>query len=328
MKGVKKTDKKINIVFLDAKTVGEGPNFRILEKQGDIEIYDKTPDHLVVERCKGKEVVIVNKVPITRNIIDSLPDLRLVCVAATGINNIDLEYAQKKGIQVKNVTDYSTESVAQTTFAMLLFLINNLSYYDVYVKSGAYASSDSFTHFEKPSWELYGKRMGIIGLGTIGRRVAQIAQAFGMEVVFYSTTGRNNNINYKRFDLNTLLSTSDVVSIHAPLTETTRGLINYEKLKLMKSCSILINTGRGGIVVERDLMRALNENLIGSAAFDVYEEEPVSKDNPLLRVINKDKILLTPHMAWTSIEARQKLIDRLAANIEEFMKNKDYSIIP
>lgn len=317
-----KKDKRLNIVFLDAKTVGEVPNFRVLEKQGNFEIYGKTPPDLVVERCKGKEVIIINKVVIDREIIDSLPDLKLLCIAATGMNNIDLDYIRQKGIQVKNVADYATESVAQTTFAMLLFLINKLSYYDAYVKSGTYANSDLFTHFEKPSWELFGKRIGIIGLGTIGRRVAQIAQAFGMEVVFYSTTGRNNNINFKRFDLNTLLNTSDVVSIHAPLSDTTKGLINYEKLKLMKSCSILINTGRGGIVVEADLARALNENLIGGAAIDVYEKEPVSKENPLIKVINKDEILLTPHMAWTSIEARQRLIDRLAANIEEFIKKK------
>ena len=311
---------KLKIVFLDANTVGEVPNFKVLAKQGDIEIFENTSQHQILERCQGKDVIITNKVQLNKEILEALPDLKLICVAATGINNINIEYAEHRGIQVKNVTDYSTESVAQVTFAMLLYLINRPYYYDTFVKSGAYAKSDLFTHFGKPFWELHGKRMGIIGLGTIGRRVAQIAQSFGMEVVFYSTTGRNNNINYKRFDLNTLLGTSDVISIHAPLSDQTRGLIDYEKFKLMRSCAILLNTGRGGIVVEKDLARALNENLIGTAGIDVLENEPINNDNPLLKVNDKEKILITPHIAWTSIEARQRLIDKLARNIESYEK--------
>lgn len=310
--------KKLKIVFLDANTVGEVSNFKVLEKQGDLEIYDNTPKDLIIERCLGKEVIITNKVILDNKVIEALPDLKLICVAATGVNNIDLESTGKRGIQVKNVTGYSTESVAQLTFAMLFYLINRLSYYDAFVKSGAYSRSELFTHFGKPFWELSGKRMGIIGLGTIGRRVAQISQAFGMEVVFYSTTGRNNNINYKRFDLDTLLGTSDVISIHAPLTDNTRKLINYEKLLKMRSCAILLNTGRGGIIVEEDLARALNENIIGAAGVDVLENEPINANNPLLKVYDRDKILITPHIAWTSIEARQKLIDRLARNIKDF----------
>jgi glycerate dehydrogenase len=247
-----------------------------------------------------------------------LPDLKLICVAATGINNIDLDYAKEKDIEVKNVKAYSTESVAQHTFAMLLNLVNRPEHYDTYVKSGAYSKSDIFTYLGHPFWELNGKRLGIIGLGTIGRRVAQIAQAFGMEVVFYSTTGRNNNINFKRFDLDTLLSTSDVVSIHAPLTDQTRNLINYENIKKMRSCAIILNTGRGGIINEADLARALNESLIGGAGIDVMDNEPIEADNPLLKIYNKEKLLITPHVAWTSIEARQRLIDRLSKNIESF----------
>jgi lactate dehydrogenase-like 2-hydroxyacid dehydrogenase len=311
----------INIVFLDSKTVGEVPNFRVLEKQGKFTIFEKTEASEVIERCKGQDVIITSKVYINKEIMSQLPDLKLICVAATGMNNIDLEAAEKLNIQVKNVAGYSTESVAQLTFAMLLFLVNRIQYYDAFVKSGAYAKSDLFTHFGPPFWELNGKRLGIIGLGNIGRRVAQIAHSFGMEVVFYSTTGRNNNINYKRFDLDTLLSTSDVVSIHSPLSDQTRGLINYEKIHLMRPCAILLNTGRGGIIVENDLARALNEDLIGGAGIDVLEKEPPSPENPLLKLKNKDKLLITPHIAWTSIEARQKLIDKLARNIEEFRKN-------
>ncbi len=311
----------IKIVFLDAKTVGEVPNFRVLEKQGALTIYEKTEPSELIDRCRDQDVIITSKVRINGEIMNQLPDLKMICVAATGMNNIDLEAAEKHNILVKNVAGYSTESVAQLTFAMLLNLVNHISYYDAYVKSGAYPKSDIFTHFGPPFWELNGKRLGIIGLGNIGRRVAQIAQSFGMEVVFYSSTGRNNNINYKRFDLDTLLSTSDVVSIHSPLSDQTQGLINYEKMKLMRPCAILLNTGRGGIIVEEDLARALNENLIGGAGIDVLEQEPPSADNPLLKVKDREKLLITPHIAWTSIEARQRLIDKLARNIEEFRKS-------
>jgi lactate dehydrogenase-like 2-hydroxyacid dehydrogenase len=310
--------KTINIVFLDARTVGEIPNFRILEKQGNLDIYETTTPENIVKRALGKDVIITNKVIIDKKIIDQLPELRLICVAATGTNNIDVNYAREKGILVKNVAGYSTESVAQHTFAMLLYLVNRPFFYDAYVKSGAYSKSDIFTHFGHPFWELNGKQLGIIGLGTIGRRVAQIAQSFGMEVVFYSTTGRNNSINYKRFDLDTLLSTSDVVSIHAPLNDQTRALIDYEKIKLMRPCSILINIGRGGIISEIDLARALSENLIGAAAIDVFENEPILPNNPLLKILNNENLLLTPHIGWASIESRQRLVDKLARNIEEY----------
>jgi glycerate dehydrogenase len=311
----------IKIVFLDAKTVGEVSNFRVLEKQGQLTIYEKTLPSQVIERCVGQEVVITSKVLMSSEILGQLPDLKLICVAATGMNNIDLEAAEKLNIKVRNVAGYSTESVAQLTFAMLLYLVNRLPYYDSYVKSGAYPKSDIFTHFGPAFWELNGKRLGIIGLGNIGRRVAQIAHSFGMEVVFFSTTGRNNNVNYKRFDLETLLGTSDIVTVHAPLSDQTRGLINYEKIHLMRPCAILLNTGRGGIIVEEDLARALDENLIGGAGIDVMEKEPPSANNPLFKIHDKEKLLITPHIAWTSIEARQRLIDKLARNIEEFRKS-------
>ncbi len=308
----------IKIAFLDAKTIGEVANFKVLEKQGELKIYELTRPEEVVERCLDRDVIITNKVIIDKGVMEQLPKLKLICVSATGTNNIDLLFAAQKGITVANVAGYSTESVAQLTFTMLLYLINRPYYYDAYVKSGAYSKSELFTHFGHPFWELNGKRMGIIGLGTIGRRVAQISQAFGMEVVFYSTTGRNNNINYKRFDLDTLLATSDVISIHAPLTEQTRGLINYDKMKLMRPCAILLNTGRGGIINEQDLARALDANIIGGAGIDVLEKEPMAVGHPLLKIAEKEKLILTPHIAWTSIEARQRLIDRLARNIHEF----------
>lgn len=308
----------MKIVLLDAKTLGESANFRSLEKQGELTIFEFTEPDEIIERCLDKDIIITNKVVLNEAILSQLPNLKLICVAATGINNIDLAYTKKHEILVKNVSSYSTESVAQLTITMLLYLVNRPFYFDSYVKSGAYSRSKIFTHFGYQYWELSGKRLGIIGLGNIGRKVAHIAQSFGMEVVFYSTSGRNNNINFKRFDLDTLLSTSDVVSIHAPLNSQTLNLINYEKMKLMKPCSILLNTGRGGIISEPDLARALNENIIGAAGLDVYGQEPIDAGNPLLKILDKDKLLLTPHIAWTSIEARQRLIEKLAKNIDEF----------
>jgi len=311
----------MQIVFLDKKTVGEVTNFNLLHKLGTIDVYEHTKADEVVSRAEGKEVIITNKVVVTKEIMEALPDLKLICVAATGINNVDLDYAKEKGIAVKNVVSYSTESVAQSAFAMLLHLLNRLTYYEAYVKSGAYAKGDIFTHHGPAFWELNGKRLGVIGLGNIGRRVARIADGFGMEVVFYSTTGRNNNINYKRFDLDTLLGTSDVVSIHASLTETTQDLINYEKIKLMRPCAIMMNTGRGGIINEADLSRALNENIIAGACLDVLSSEPITSSNPLLKVIDKEKILITPHMAWASMESRARLIEGVARNIEQYKRD-------
>ena len=310
------------IVFLDMETIGKVDNLKLLSKLGNLETYETTSPDEVLERCKGKEIVIVNKVEMTAGIMEQLPDLKLICVAATGINNVDLNYAESNGIEVKNVAGYSTDSVAQLTFTMLLYLINKPTYYDNYVKSGAYSRSDSFTHHREPFWELKGKRLGIIGLGTIGRQVARIAESFGMEVVFYSTTGRNNHISYKRFELDDLLKSSDVVSIHAPLNSRTRNLITYEKMKLMRPCAILLNLGRGGIINEPDLARALNDNLIGAAGIDVMENEPINRDNPLLKLYDKEKILITPHMAWASKESRELLIEKVARNIEVYQKGK------
>jgi glycerate dehydrogenase len=311
-----------NIVFLDSQTIGKVDNLKLIAKLGKLELHEHTPPELVVERCQGKEVVIVNKVQMTAAIMEQLPDLKLVCVTATGVNNVDLNHAENNGIRVKNVAGYSTDSVAQVTFTMLLYLVNKPYYYDNHVKSGAYSRGGSFTHHGEPFWELKGKRIGIVGLGTIGRQVARIAESFGMEVIFYSTTGRNNHISYKRFELDDLLKSSDVVTIHAPLNNRTRDLITYEKIKLMRPCAILLNLGRGGIVNEKDLARALNNNLIAAAGIDVMEEEPISRDHPLLKLYDKEKILITPHMAWASRESRELLIEKVARNIEVYQKGR------
>ncbi len=313
----------MKLAILDAKTLGSDIDLSGFSQFGEVEIYETTKPEETLERVKDKDIVVTNKVVIDKNIMDNSPNLKLICVAATGVNNIDVEYAKKKGIQVRNVAGYSTESVVQHTFAMLFYLLESLRYYDDYVKSGEYAKSDIFTHLGKPFWEIRGKTWGIIGLGTIGRRVADVASAFGANVIYYSTSGVERKEKYPRVSLDELLKTSDIVSIHAPLNEKTQGLIGYEQIKLMKPTAYLLNLGRGGIVVEEDLAKALDENLIAGAALDVLGKEPITEDNPLLKIKNKEKLFITPHIAWTSVEARKTLVNEIIENIKAFLEGKD-----
>jgi glycerate dehydrogenase len=309
----------MKIVFLDTDTLGNVPNLNIFEQFGEFISYPLTLHAERIARMKDADIVITNKVIVDREIINACPKLKLICVAATGINNIDTEYAAQKGIAVKNVKDYSTESVAQITIGMILTLMNQVGYYDAYVKSGKYALSKMFTHYGPSFSELKGKQAGIIGLGNIGNRVANILSCFGMEIVYYSTSGLNNSGLYKRLDLDTLLGTSDIVSIHSPLNENTRNLLNLDKLKLMKPSAFLINAGRGGIVNEMDLAHALNKNIIAGAGIDVFEKEPIPDQNPLLQITQPEKVVLSPHVAWASVEARKLLVEKIADNIRQFL---------
>ncbi|TVQ00336.1 MAG: D-2-hydroxyacid dehydrogenase [Balneolaceae bacterium] len=310
----------MNIVFLDVKTVGDVPNLNDLKSFGEVTFYQTTRPEETKERISDADIVITNKVVLGRGLIESANNLKLICVAATGMNNIDLEAAEDAGIKVKNVAGYASQSVAQSTFALILYLMHDIRYYDEYVKSGEYSKSDIFTNLDRPFRQIYGKRFGIIGLGNIGQQVAGIAEVFGAEVVYYSTSGRNTGQPYRQLHIDELLETSDIVSIHAPLNENTEGLIGYEQLKKMKRNAILINTGRGGIVNESDLAQALDENLIGAAALDVFEHEPIKPENPLLKIVNKEKLVMAPHITWSSIEARTKLIEGVGKHIESFLR--------
>lgn len=309
----------MNIVFLDAKTVGEVPNLEILKELGDITTYATTKPGETAERIKGADIVITNKVVLDEELIAGAQNVKMIAIAATGMNNVDLEAAEKRGIPVKNVAGYATQSVAQSTFAMLFKLMQDISYYDDFIKTGEYSKSEIFTNTEKNFHELTGKQFGIIGLGTIGQKVAGIAEAFGAEVVYYSTSGRNTDQPYRRVELNELLRISDVISIHAPLNENTESLIGYDQMKVMKSSAILINTGRGKILNEADLAKAIDEELIAGAALDVFEQEPIQPDNPLLSVKNSSRLVLTPHITWSSVEARTELIEGVYNNIKEFV---------
>jgi glycerate dehydrogenase len=309
----------MKIVFLDKSTVGNVSNIDLLEEFGEVSYYAETGPDQTIDRSSGADIIITNKVIIDRKVMDSNPGIKLICIAATGMNNIDLEYAAKKGISVKNVSGYSTHSVTQSTFAMLFTLLNSIPYYDSYVKSGSYSKSPIFTHHGREFTEIRGKIFGIIGLGVIGQSIAKIADAFGCKVVYYSTSGKNINQAYPKLALNELLSTSDIVSIHAPLNDKTNNLIDLNKLKTMKPTAILINAGRGNIVNEQDLALAIDNKIIAGAALDVFGKEPIQADNPLLNVKNKDNLILVPHIAWASIESREMLIKGIYQNISDFM---------
>ncbi len=309
----------MKIVFLDRASVGDA-SLKGIESLGELISYDRTSKEECAIRIADAEVIITNKVRIDREEMEAAPQLKLICIAATGMNNVDLEEAARRGIPVRNVAGYSTESVVQTTFAHLLNLTAKLPYFDERVKSGAYSHSGLFTDMGRSFRELSGKRMGIIGLGTIGRRVATVAEAFGMEVVYYATSGKAHDDYFRAVSLDELLTSADVISIHAPLNERTKGLIGQEELRRMKYTTILLNTGRGGIINEEDLAEALNEGWIAGAGLDVYQTEPLPADSPLLTIQHPDKLSLTPHTAWASAEARARLIAGIAKNIEELFK--------
>lgn len=305
------------IVFLDADTIGNDISLEPISKLGEFVKYPFTKPEECFERIKDCDIVITNKVIIGKEQIDAAKNLKLICVAATGTNNVDIPYANSKGIPVRNAVGYSTESVVQMTFTILLSLVGQLAYFDNAVKSGNYSKGNSFTDVSRVFWEIKGKQMGIIGLGNIGSKVAAIAEAFGMKVKYYATSGVAHSKEYEAVELDRLMSESDVISIHAPLNEKTKGLVNYEKLKLMKKSAYILNMGRGGIINEEDLARALNDNLIAGAGIDVYTKEPLSPDSPYLKVKENSKIMLTPHIGWASAEARKCLVDKIAENIEK-----------
>jgi glycerate dehydrogenase len=300
----------MNLVFLDALTLGD-IDLSIFDNLGNVTIYPTTNPSKILDRVKDADIVLTNKVIVDKEIMDN-SNIKMIQILATGMNNVDLEYAKKKNIVVKNVAGYSTNSVAQLTFAMVLNILNRLNYYDNYAKT-KYSSSEIFTHIVDFS-ELNQKVWGIIGLGQIGQKVAKIAKSFGCEVVYYSTSGKNNNSEYKRVDLEEVLK-SDIISIHAPLNENTNNLLNKNNLHIIKKGAILINMGRGGIVNEKDLADIIDKKGF-FAGFDVFTKEPISKNNPFLKVKN---IILTPHIAWASKEAREKLINIAYKNIEEFI---------
>ena len=309
----------MKLVFLDTKTIGEDIDLSAYDALGKVVKYGFSTLEEIPERVKDADVLIVNKIAINEQTIGTAKNLKLVCVTATGTNNLDKEYLKKRGIAWRNVAGYSTESVTQHTFALLFYLLEKIRYYDDYVKNEKYINDTVFTHFAEHFNEVNGKTWGIIGLGTIGRRVADIAKAFGAHVIYYSASGSPAQEGYEQVDFETLLATSDIVSVHAPLNEYTKDLMDREAFAKMKKTAIFLNLGRGPIVVEQDLYEALETGEIAAAGLDVLCEEPMSETNPLAKIKDSKKLIITPHIAWASVEARNRLMQIIAGQIREFL---------
>ena len=305
----------MKIVFLDALTMGETPMDEIAAL-GEFVCYSSSTAEEARERVADADVAILNKVIVDQAFLDCAPRLRLICEAGTGINNIDTVLCEKRGVLVRNVAAYSTESVAQTTWMHILNLAGRAFHYNAYVRDGRYSAGKVHTDPAHPFTELAGKTLGVVGMGAIGQKVAEIGEVFGMKVIYYSTSGTSHCRKYPSVGIGQLLSDSDVVSIHAPYNERTAGLIDYDGFLKMKRSAFLVNTGRGGIAVETDLARALDEGLIAGAGIDVFVREPLPLDHPLLRMQHPERLLLSPHIAWSSNEARARLAHEMAENIK------------
>ena len=307
------------IVFLDEYSIA-GRDLSSITSQGEYVAYDNTRKEEVVERLKGADVAITNKVLIDGEAMRQLPDLKLICVAATGMNNVDLEAAKELGIVVKNAVGYSTTSVAETTLASALALARNIVYFDEYFHDGRYSKADRAFCYDRFTFELRGKKWGIIGLGNIGREVARLATAFGCEVRYFSTSGTKREEAYPSMELKEMLEWCDILSVHSPLNERTRGLVGREELKVMKPTSLVINVARGGIIDEAALAEALDNGWVAAAALDVFSVEPL-RESPLYNIKDRYRLLASPHNAWSAAEAIDRLIECVANNIRTWKES-------
>lgn len=317
----------MKIVFLERNIVGLDVSVDEIGKLGELTIYPNTTVADVKQKIKEAEIIIANSVPLNEKTLKDAPNVKLICQLATGHDNIDVDYCKSRGIPITNVVNYSTDAVAQHTFALCFYVLNKLYHYDNYVKSGAYAAQDKFTVFDVPHMELAGKTWGIVGMGNIGKRVAQIAQAFGCKVIFYSTSGNSTCTEYERVDFDTLLRESDILSIHCLLCEKTRNLIDLEALQKMKKTAILINVARGPVVNDEALYIALTEEYIAAAGLDVIGTEPMKDTNPLSKIMDSNRLIITPHMAWSTTEARNRCVSEVYRNIEAFLQGKERNIV-
>lgn len=308
----------MKIVFLDALTLGK-TSLEPIAGLGELVCYPTSTAEEAKERVRDAEILIINKVKVTGELMDAAPSLKLICESATGVNNIDLDAAAARNIPVKNVAGYSTDSVVQLTFAMLLDMVCDVHGYDSYVKDGSYSSGPIFTDVSHPFMELAGKTIGIVGMGNIGNRVAKAAEAFGMKPVYYSTSGTSHCTEYPSVSLEELMEGSDVISVHAPLNARTNGLIGKAELALMKRSAYIINIGRGGIVDEEALAEAIDKEAIAGAALDVFVTEPLPSTSPLLHTKHPERLRFTPHVGWGSQEALDRLVEGIAKNIETYL---------
>ncbi len=316
----------MNIVFLEANTLGDDVDLGIFNKLGTVITYPLSDPEQNAARCKDADILVVNKIPVNADLLDGNDRTKLVCITATGTNIVDFPYVNSRGIAIANVKGYSTESVVQHTFALAFYLWEKMHYYDSFVKSGDYARSDVFSHFTEKFHELSGKTWGIIGLGAIGKRVAEVAKCFGCKVIYYSTSGAHDEACFTRVSLDELLKESDIVSVHAPLNDKTKELIGAAELKKMKSSAIILNLGRGGIIDEAALADALDAGIIAGAGTDVLTREPIAADNQLMRIKDSGKLVITPHIAWATAEARQRCAEEVYMNMEAWLKGEERNI--
>lgn len=312
----------MKIVLLDTATMGSDMEFSCIERLGECVKYENTLSGEISDRIKDADVVVINKVQLGRDVLKEARKLKLICVFAIGYNNVDIEYCRENNIRVRNVPGYCVESVCQHTFALLFMLMENMRYYDDFVKNGSYSKSGVANHLGKPFFEIAGKKWGIIGMGAIGRAVADCAAAFGAEVCYSSISGAVRKEKYENVDLTTLLTECDIISIHAPLNEKTMHLIGEKELKMMKQNAYIVNVGRGAVIDEKALAEAIDGGIIGGAALDVYTTEPPEVNSPILNIKNRERIVYTPHTAWSSVEARKRCISMTADNIDAFTKGE------
>lgn len=318
----------MKIVIADKDSVGTDMDYSIYDELGEVTYYDdKVTEENAAERLKGANILVINKSQITDKLLDAAPDLELICEFATGFDNANIPACDRHGVKVANVVNYSTASVAQHTFAMLFYLMENLRHYDEFVKSGEYANQEHFCCLDIPFDELDGKTYGIVGMGNIGRKVAQIATAYGAHVIFYASSGHSDCTDYEQVSFDELLSRSDVISLHCPLSDRTRDLFDKRAFEKMKKTAILINVARGAVVVENDLSEALLSGEIAAAGLDVLSPEPMAKDSTLLKIRDSGKLIVTPHLAWASTQARTRCLDEVKKNIVSWMEGKPRNIV-
>ena len=317
----------MKLVILERNSAGTDVDVSCFEKFGEVTCYPNTVAANTAERVKDADIILANKAPLNESTLKDAPNVKLICLLATGFDNVDLAYCKSRSIKVTNVVNYCTSTVAQHTLLLALALSEKIAFYDDYVKSGAYSAQDRFSNFDRTFYDLEGKTWGIIGMGTIGRRVAGLAQAFGCRVIFYSTSGKSTCTDYKRVEFDTLLQESDILSLHCPLSDRTRGLINKDALSKMKETAILVNVARGPVVDTQALYDALVADQIAGAGLDVLEQEPMAKDNPLAQIKDSTKLIITPHMAWASLESRTHLVEEVAKNIEAFLAGENRNVV-
>ena len=317
----------MKISILERDSLGIDVDMSEIDKLGEVTVYAATTVDNAVEHIGDADIVIANKLPLNAETLKEAKNLKFVAQTATGTNNVDFAYTSTHGIKVANVPSYSTDSVAQHTFSLLLYLVEKMRFFDDYVKSGRYSKSSCFSCLDMIYPEIAGKTWGIIGMGAIGQKVAQIATVFGCKVITYSASGKTYDMPYEQVDFDTLLAKSDILSVHAPLNEYTKDLMNYDAFCKMKKSAYFINVGRGPIVVEEDLVRALEEGEILAAGLDVMRVEPLPIESPLLKIQDSTKLVITPHTAWATSEARQRCVNVVTENIKAFLRGEEQNIV-